>query len=125
MACEKYKKKIIYISTDYVYEGTEGEYNFAFRVVEWRKVGDQWFKLGHVTRDMQVIIDASDNERPLLEVLDPICVEAGTLIRDTVSGEDPNFDDILNELDSIQSVLCISLGSNFQGNCFKLVAGIF
>ena len=38
---------------------------------------------------------------------------------------DPNFDDILNKLNSIQSVLCISLGSNFQGNCFKLVAGIF
>lgn len=74
--------------------GAEGEYNFAFRVVEWRKVGDQWFKLGHVTRDMQVIIDASDNERPLLEVLDPICVEAGTLVRDTVSGQDPNFDDV-------------------------------
>ncbi len=29
-------------------------------------IGDQWFKLGHVTRDMQVIIDDSDNERPLL-----------------------------------------------------------
>ena len=43
---------------------------------------------------MQVIIDASDNERPLLEVLDPICVEAGTLVRDTVSGQDPNFDDV-------------------------------
>tara|TARA_B100000902_G_scaffold399280_1_gene469402 strand:+ start:6072 stop:8906 length:2835 start_codon:yes stop_codon:yes gene_type:complete len=74
--------------------GAEGEYNFAFRVIEWRKVGDLWFKLGHVTRDMQVIIEASDNERPLLEVLDPICVEAGTLIKDTVNGEDPNFDDI-------------------------------
>lgn len=74
--------------------GSEGEYNFAFRVVEWRKVGDQWFKLGHVTRDMQVIIDDSDNKRPNLEVLDPICVEAGTVIRDTVTGDDPNFNDI-------------------------------
>ena len=84
------------ITGDLVWDapGSEGEYNFAFRVVEWRKVGDQWFKLGHVTRDMQVIIDDSDNERPLLEVLDPICVEAGTLIRDTVSGDDPNFDDV-------------------------------
>ena len=62
------------ITGDLVWDapGSEGEYNFAFRVVEWRKVGDQWFKLGHVTRDMQVIIDDSDNERPLLEVLDAV-----------------------------------------------------
>ncbi len=74
--------------------GSQGEYNFAFRVVEWRKVGDQWFKLGHVTRDMQVLIKDSENDRPLLEQLDPICVEAGTLIVDTINGQDPNFDDI-------------------------------
>ena len=74
--------------------GSEGEYNFAFRVVEWRKVGDEWFKLGHVTRDMQVIIEDSNNDRPILEILDPICVDAGTLVRDTVNGEDPNFNNI-------------------------------
>ena len=44
----------------------------------------EWFKLGHVTRDMQVIIEESDNQRPTIEILDPICVEAGTLIKDTV-----------------------------------------
>ena len=74
--------------------GSEGEYNFAFRVVEWRKVGDEWFKLGHVTRDMQVIIEDSNNDRPILEILDPICVDAGTLVRDTVKGDDPNFNNI-------------------------------
>ena len=74
--------------------GMGGEYNFAFRVVEWRKVEGEWFKLGHVTRDMQVIIEESDNQRPTIEILDPICVEAGTLINDTVTAEDPNFDDI-------------------------------
>ena len=52
--------------------GEVGEYNFAFKVVEWRKVGDQWFKLGEVTRDMQVFISESENERPILEILDPI-----------------------------------------------------
>tara|TARA_B100001564_G_scaffold346104_1_gene345477 strand:- start:443 stop:3265 length:2823 start_codon:yes stop_codon:yes gene_type:complete len=74
--------------------GLGGEYNFAFRVVEWRKVDGEWYKLGHVTRDMQVIIEESENDRPTLEILDPICVEAGKLVRDTVTGEDPNFDDI-------------------------------
>ncbi|GIR72974.1 MAG: hypothetical protein CM15mP75_4860 [Flammeovirgaceae bacterium] len=43
---------------------------------------------------MQVIIEESDNQRPTIEILDPICVEAGTLIKDTVTAEDPNFDDI-------------------------------
>ena len=84
------------ITGDLVWDapGSEGEYNFAFRVVEWRKVEDQWFNLGYVTRDMQVIIESSDNERPILEVLDPICVEAGTLILDTVTSEDPDYNDI-------------------------------
>ena len=84
------------ITGDLVWDapGLEGEYNFAFRVVEWRKVEDQWFNLGYVTRDMQVIIESSDNERPILEVLDPICVEAGTLILDTVTSEDPDYNDI-------------------------------
>ncbi len=38
---------------------------------------------------------------------------------------DPKFDDLINEPEKINNVLCISLGSNFQGNCYKLVAGIF
>ena len=74
--------------------GSQGEYNFAFRVIEWRKVGSEWFKLGHVTRDMQVFIQTSNNERPILESLDPICVDAGTLIQDTIFGEDPDFNKV-------------------------------
>lgn len=38
---------------------------------------------------------------------------------------DPNFEKIKNNIEELKSVLCISLGSNYQGNCFKLVAGIF
>ena len=77
--------------------GKEGEYNFAFRVIEWRKVGDEWFKLGYVTRDMQVIIEETDNERPIIEQLPPICVEVGTLLKDTVDGSDPDGDQIKME----------------------------
>ncbi len=77
--------------------GKEGEYNFAFRVVEWRKVAGEWFKLGHVTRDMQVIIEETNNERPIIEKLPPLCVEVGTLIRDTVDGSDPDGDRIKME----------------------------
>lgn len=38
---------------------------------------------------------------------------------------DPNFEKIRNDTNEPRSVLCISLGSNYQGSCFKLVAGIF
>ena len=74
--------------------GAEGEYNFAFRVIEWRKVADTWYKLGHVTRDMQVFIKDATNERPILEAMDPICVDAGTLIIDTIVGYDPDNNDV-------------------------------
>ena len=77
--------------------GKEGEYNFAFRVIEWRKVNDEWFKLGYVTRDMQVIIEETDNKRPIIEQLPPICVEVGTLIKDTVDGSDPDGDRVKME----------------------------
>ncbi|MBV6647686.1 MAG: gliding motility-associated C-terminal domain-containing protein, partial [Cyclobacteriaceae bacterium] len=40
------------------------EYNVAFVVEEWRQVGEDWFRLGFVTRDMQIIITDGDNERP-------------------------------------------------------------
>ena len=43
---------------------------------------------------MQVIIEESDNQRPTIEILDPICVEAGRLINATFTAEDPNIDDI-------------------------------
>lgn len=38
---------------------------------------------------------------------------------------DPNFDKIKNNNYEIKSILCISLGGEFQGNCYKLVVNIF
>ena len=38
---------------------------------------------------------------------------------------DPNFDTILNDEIEANGVLCISLGEEFEGNCYKLVATIF
>jgi hypothetical protein len=69
--------------------GLLGEYNFAFIVREWRKINGKWLELGYVTRDMQVIIEESDNKRP--EVIPPpdLCVEAGTVISEIIQGTDP------------------------------------
>ena len=74
-----------------------GDYNVAFIVEEWKKIGGQFVKIGFVTRDMQIIIEPTDNEPPELVVPDPICVEAGTLIEDLFVGTDPDGHDVLIE----------------------------
>lgn len=38
---------------------------------------------------------------------------------------DPNFDRIIQNNEVPKGVLCVSLGEEYQGNCFKLVATIF
>lgn len=70
--------------------GLRGEYNVAFIVEEWRNVLGTWVKLGYVTRDMQIIIEDSENERPEVIVPEDICVEAGTLIEEDIFGIDPD-----------------------------------
>ncbi|WKZ58475.1 MAG: gliding motility-associated C-terminal domain-containing protein [Cyclobacteriaceae bacterium] len=74
--------------------GLSGQYNIAFIVVEWRKINGQWFRLGFVRRDMQIIVDDCDNERPDLIVPEDICVEAGTTINATIFGIDPESHDV-------------------------------
>lgn len=75
--------------------GSEGEYNIAFKIIEWRKnLAGDWIQIGYVTRDMQIIIIDCDNERPELEVPEDICVEAGTIINETILGIDPDSDSV-------------------------------
>lgn len=75
--------------------GMEGEYNVSFIVEEWRKIGNRYFRLGFVTRDMQIIVEATANEPPELAIPDELCVAAGTRIDDTlyapsIVGTDPD-----------------------------------
>src|SRR5690606_24683959 len=60
--------------------GMSGEYNIAFIIREWRFVQGNWYSIGFVRRDMQIIVDDCDNERPDLEVPDDVCVEAGSTL---------------------------------------------
>jgi hypothetical protein len=74
--------------------GTSGEYNIAFVVREWRRVNGIWISIGFVRRDMQIIVDDCDNERPELEVPEDVCVEAGTTLNATILGTDPDGDSV-------------------------------
>ncbi len=74
-----------------------GEYNIAFIVTEWRKINGITFQLGSVTRDMQIIIEDCDNERPELMVPADVCIVAGDTVQGTVNGMDPDGHPILME----------------------------
>lgn len=38
---------------------------------------------------------------------------------------DPKFDEITQENKAVTDILCLSLGENYDGNCYKIVATIF
>lgn len=79
--------------------GMRGEYNVAFIVEEWRFIPEigEWRQLGYVTRDMQIIIEESDNERPELIVPKDTCVVAGKQLDATIIGTDPEGQKVLME----------------------------
>ena len=65
-----------------------GYYNVAFIVEEWRN----GVKIGEITRDMQIIVVEANNDRPRLDSIPDLCVEAGTLIQQTIRAVDRNGD---------------------------------
>ncbi|MCF0072533.1 gliding motility-associated C-terminal domain-containing protein [Dyadobacter sp. CY261] len=67
---------------------TKGFYNIAFIVEEWRDGA----LIGQIVRDMQIIVEDARNDRPVIPPLQDICVEAGTLINQTVTATDKNGD---------------------------------
>lgn len=82
------------ITGDFVWDApmVAGEYNAAFIVEEWRfsQLTNQYELLGYVTRDMQILVEDCDNERPELEVPADTCIEAGTLLEEIIRGTDPD-----------------------------------
>ncbi|MDH5399803.1 MAG: gliding motility-associated C-terminal domain-containing protein, partial [Cyclobacteriaceae bacterium] len=88
-------------------ENSQGrEYNVAFIIKEWRKKGDTWFQMGYVVRDMQILVEDCDNERPELVVPNDTCVVAGTLIDEKIFGLDP--DNHLVKIEAFSQVFHIS-----------------
>ena len=66
LMCERYNKKIIYISTDYVYEGKHGNYNESNPMKPFTKYG--WSKLGGECAvqmcDNHLILRMAMNKKP-------------------------------------------------------------
>jgi gliding motility-associated-like protein len=93
--------KIDPISGDLVWDapGIAGQYNVAFRIQEWRKIDGTYRLIGYVVRDMQIIIENSNNRRPELILPSDLCVVAGERISDIIiQGSDPDGDPIKIEL---------------------------
>ncbi len=80
------------LSGDLIWDapGAPGEYNVAFIVEEWRQIGGVFIRIGFVKRDMQIIVEETDNERPELEIPDDICVVAGDTVTAVAIGTDPD-----------------------------------
>jgi gliding motility-associated-like protein len=62
----------------------KGQYNVAFVVEEWR----DGVRIGQIVRDMQILVEDARNERPLIDPLQPLCVEAGTRINQQIKATD-------------------------------------
>lgn len=60
--------------------GAPGEYNIAFLIKEWRKIGGIWVLIGFVTRDMQIEVEDCLNQRPEINVPIDTCVVAGSTL---------------------------------------------
>lgn len=72
--------------------GAAGEYNIAFHIFEWRKKNGIWYRMGYVRRDMQILVEDCNNDRPDLIIPNDTCVVAGTVLDEIIFGTDPNND---------------------------------
>lgn len=70
--------------------GMEGEYNLAIVVEEWRKIDGEWHFLSKITRDMQVLVESTDNNPPKLIVPNDTCIVAGSLLAKQIFADDPD-----------------------------------
>jgi hypothetical protein len=62
------------------------------------EIAGEWQIIGYVVRDMQIIIENSNNNRPELILPDDLCVVAGTKIEEIIQGSDPDGDPIKIEV---------------------------
>ena len=71
----------------------QGEYNVAILIEEWR----QGVKVGSVIRDMQILVNACNNNLPRINAISDTCVVAGSTIDFVITGIDPDGDQVTLE----------------------------
>ena len=67
----------------------KGEYNIAFQIISYRG----GVAIDTTIRDMQVVVDDCNDNPPNVQTIEKICVVAGTLIKFSVRGTDPDVGD--------------------------------
>ncbi|MCB9192754.1 MAG: gliding motility-associated C-terminal domain-containing protein [Flavobacteriales bacterium] len=73
----------------------QGEFNFAIKIIEWRRLGDgTYIPVGYTIRDMQVTVLPCDNNPPIVEAINEICVEVGDTLEFPVRAWDPDGDPV-------------------------------
>ena len=77
-----------------------GEFNFTMKITEWRN----GFRVGYVIRDIQLTIQSNcNNNAPVIDPINDICVIAGDPIQFDVNASDVNTGDIINLTASSQA----------------------
>ena len=71
----------------------QGEYNVAILIEEWR----QGVKIGSVIRDMQILINACNNNLPHINAISDTCVVAGSTLDFIITGIDPDGNQVTLE----------------------------
>lgn len=70
----------------------QGIYNVAILITEFRN----GLVIGTVVRDLQIIIQAAENQPPVIEGKEQICIVAGDTIDEKYIAKDPNVLNIIN-----------------------------
>lgn len=70
---------------------TEGEFNFAILVEEYRN----GFLIGSIVRDMQVTVKKCSNHPPVIKPFNNICIEAGQPLQITIKATDSDSADAI------------------------------
>ncbi|MBQ3710034.1 MAG: gliding motility-associated C-terminal domain-containing protein [Bacteroidales bacterium] len=82
----------------------QGEYNVAILIEEWR----QGVKVGSVIRDMQILIEACNNNLPRINAISDTCVVAGSTLDFVITGIDPDGDKVTLEASGGPLTLSVS-----------------
>lgn len=71
-----------------------GEYNIAILIEEFRFTGEEWVKVGSVTRDMQINVIICDNQPPEIADIPDQCIRIFDTLTLNVEASDPDGNNV-------------------------------